>query len=174
MLKYIIEQGEFDEQRWLLDLQKNLDVFRDVAARVFIRATFARVPTWSGASRASLIPLSDLVNVAKGGSIPGPLLPPMEQLIKPVAFSPRDFKVGDKHHGISAGFDRGKQSKIFDRDKIAGFLFVTSVFQYWLLEEEWDSIPFGDSALQAFIVKRFGDVFPEWSKSIKITRRKLS
>ncbi len=172
MLKYSIDQGLFNEQEWLKELQVNLGAFRDAAARVFIRATFSRVPTWSGASRASLVPLSQLVNEAKHGGFLQPL-GNLQQFIKPKAFSPRDFPSDDKHHGIDSGRRRGEQSRIFNKDQQAGFLFVTSVFQYWLLEEDWDSIPFGDSALQGFIARRFGEVFPEWHRHLRITTRIL-
>jgi len=167
LLKYTFDSALFDENSYKEALINRIHKIAGAATKEFIRATLSRVPVWSGASRASLIPLA--LQTREG------IQNYMSFFnIRPVAFAPRDFPVNDPNHGIASGINRGNKSRVELRENkrnvVYGFTFYTSVFQYWLLEGKWQSIPEGEQAWLRFIKKNAKYALPNWPDHLKVSK----
>lgn len=118
MFKFKAQIHTYDKAAFVAQLSKNSIALRDRAAKAFIRAVFDALPTYSGAAKATLIPLARLVRMTN-----------LRGEIRPIV------RKNTKTKGISAGIAHGKGERITKRGRgIFGFRFEHTLFHYWLLE----------------------------------------
>lgn len=157
MLKVKFNIPSLDVNHFKKTLAAHNKQVREEAALNFVIETFLKIPVWSGASRATLIPLATLAKIGELGSS-----------ISPVAFEGVDYPTGDPNHGIEAGEKHGV-GRYFTRLEETGFEFRTDLFQFYLHESanKWGAMEEGRKAVIDFLrtVKP-----PNIFSSVKFTR----
>lgn len=156
-LKFEFEIPKFDLEGYTRELEDQTKQLRDETVRVYTENVFTRIPVWSGASRATLIPLAQLVEKAD-----------LEGRIDPIAFPPVDYPTGDPNHGIQSGILKGG-AEIDDKFPKIGFRFFTDLYQFWLYEkdDEWGAMEAGKEAAIDFLTEHGLDYLPKLVKFIK-------
>lgn len=146
MIKHSFPIRTFDKTKYLQDLAINVSRLRDALAREFIRSTLVSIPVWSGASQATLIPLSALVQATE-------VIPNKQQ---------RSTKE-DEYHGIDAGIRHGKGEL-----RPTGFTFSHDIRQF--LENEWGdaAIAAGAASASKMLQTQGPLTLPRWTKYLTL------
>lgn len=150
MIKAKFPIREFNSTGYITELSRNVVRLRDVLAREFIRTTLEGIPVWSGASQATLIPLSQLVKATEV-----------------IPTRPIRTKRKDEYHGIEAGITHGS-GKIGEGNRLM-FEFSHDIRQF--LEQEWgDKAIQAGSAMVASQLSTLGPLaVPAWTSYLRLT-----
>lgn len=163
MFKANLKPRTFDKVAFLRDLKKGTLDLREKTARAYVRAVFSRIPVWSGAARATLIPLATLAKMGE-----------LAASIRPIAFEGRHYPKGDPNHGIDSGVNHGLQSSIDNSFPEVGFTFETDLLHFFLHEEnswnDWGALEAGRNAASEYISTNADKFMPKMNKYIR--RRK--
>ena len=145
MIKADFPVREFDASGYVNKMSKNISKLRDALGREFVRTALENIPVWSGASQATLIPLSRLVK---------------ETEVIPT--KPLRSKRVDKYHGIDAGINHGKGELT-----PTGFIFSHDRKQF--LEQEWgDRAVDAASAKVSALLESLGpEAIPSWTEYLR-------
>ena len=137
MLKFKFNVPNLDVRHFKQRLSEHNKHVREEAALNFVIETFLKIPVWSGASRATLIPLATLAKLGE-----------LSASISPVAFEGVDYPAGDPNHGIEAG-ERHGVGKYFTKLEETGFEFRTDLLQFYLheVDNNWGAMEAGSQAV---------------------------
>jgi len=116
MLKLNLKKKSFNKQLFLADVKTSAKQLSHKALENFLQTLVEEIPVWSGAAKATLIPLARLVK-------------------KTVSISPKVFPpfADPNEHGISAGIKAGDSYHI-NRSWEFGFVFSHSLMHYFVNE----------------------------------------
>ncbi len=147
------------------DLKKKTLELREKTARAYVRAVFSRIPVWSGAARATLIPLAILAKMGE-----------LAATIRPVAFEGSHYPRGDPNHGVDSGVNHGTQSSLDNSFPSIGFTFETDLIHFFLHEEngwnDWGALEAGRNAASSYIEENASKFMPNMNRYIKVSKRR--
>ena len=155
MLTINLIENSYDKRGFMASVKTAARQIRDEALEEFFRTVLSELPVWSGAAKATLIPLGRLLKISFD----------ISPKVKPPFDNPNE-------HGIAAGKRKGKAKKI-NASWEYGFVFEHSLFHYWLNENflmhygpdkkptPWETMKKGSERYRDFIDKNSSTILPK-------------
>lgn len=133
----------FDAQAYLRKLDGNCFQFRQALAREFLRDILSKIPVWSGAAQATLIPLSQLL-----------------QITEVIPNKPQRTTFTDEEHGVEAGIAHGSAT-ILSKQPTVGFTFTHNLKHFSEADLGWGAVNSAGDKVRDILATKGIQVLPK-------------
>jgi hypothetical protein len=165
-LLFELQLPYFSERRFLQELKDKSEQLRDASLREFILVTITNITrssgdpaVWSGAARATLLPLANLVKLTTLAHT---------EIYPYITARPGDqFPFSDTQHGVMSGINSAaRRSGLDSATNYYGFTFSHDIVHYVLHEQQWQSVPKANRAWKRFMFLYAPKSLPHWPNSV--------
>lgn len=132
----------FDKAAYIRKLEENCFQFRQYLAREFLRTALSKIPVWSGAAQATLIPLAQLM-----------------QISEVIPTQPQKTTFTDEEHGIAAGIAHGSAT-IPSKTISGGFMFTHDLKHFVIEDSGWNAVKSAANRVQELLATHGNRVLP--------------